>query len=516
MILNFLSSKISIKESGTLLKNCDIYALTLTDGSKNICFRCSAKILPLPLKDIADKLQIPQKLEIDHNSINLENYNNTDVRERVIEYCRRDVQITQNFMFKINEEINSFYPGWWIWIYTISGLALKIFDRNFNSYIKLKNNSRLDDIIRPAYYGGRCEVFGNPRDDDLIFHYDFSSMYTNMLKEEFPYGSYSIIEKPANLNIDGFYFIKVRSEVGDIPILPYRCKKTNKLIFPNGTFSGLYWKEEIDLFIRNGGVILEVLYCVTFENKGFLFKDFSDFCIKNRNRSALNKVLWKLIPNSFIGRLGLKPKSEKTIIIKASEYRPWEYDVISDKKINDQVLVRVRSNDNNDLVSNNVIYPSIITSKARILWWNTAKEVIKNGGRILYCDTDSIFVAFKRNVLGEKHGSIEWRDNNKDTIIDKACFAGNKAYFLKVGNRDIVKIKGTKNNNISLEDFENIFYSSDRMRIKYEFFNKKSMNIRIEEIIKILNFSFYDKREFDDSKKTSKPLIINEDTLCSE
>ena len=42
------------------------------------------------------------------------------------------------------------------------------------------------------------------------------------------------------------------------------------------------------------------------------------------------------------------------------------------------------------------------------------------------------------------------------------------------------------------------------------------MNIRIEEIIKILNFSFYDKREFDDSKKTSKPLIINEDTLCSE
>jgi len=65
-------------------------------------------------------------------------------------------------------------------------------------------------------------------------------MYTNMLKEEFPYGSYSIIEKPANLNIDGFYFIKVRSEVGNIPILPYRCKKTNKLIFPNGTFSGLY------------------------------------------------------------------------------------------------------------------------------------------------------------------------------------------------------------------------------------------------------------------------------------
>jgi hypothetical protein len=75
-----------------------------------------------------------------------------------------------------------------------------------------------------------------------------------------------------------------------------------------------------------------------------------------------------MIPNSFIGRLGLRNDNEKTIIIDDKDYNPKFLDVISDKKINDQVLVRIRSDDNNDLVSNNVIYPSIIASKARILW----------------------------------------------------------------------------------------------------------------------------------------------------
>jgi hypothetical protein len=70
-------------------------------------------------------------------------------------------------------------------------------------------------------------------------------------------------------------------------------------------------------------------------------------------------------------------------------------------------LVTIRCNEINK-TSNNVIYPAIITSKARIVWWTNALEIIKNGGRLLYCDTDSMFVSFNRNIIGEKHGSIEW------------------------------------------------------------------------------------------------------------
>lgn len=110
----------------------------------------------------------------------------------------------------------------------------------FNKYIKLNLSLEDDEIIRPAYYGGRCEVFGNPIDNDYIFHYDFSGMYTNRLKESFPYSNFKIIDKPNDFNIVGFYHIKVESNIKDIPILPYRCPRSKKLLFPNGSFSGLY------------------------------------------------------------------------------------------------------------------------------------------------------------------------------------------------------------------------------------------------------------------------------------
>jgi hypothetical protein len=85
------------------------------------------------------------------------------------------------------------------------------------------------------YYGGRCEVFGNPNSDELIYHMDFSSFYTNIMLEEYPIGD---LEESLELNINiqyGFYDVLVYSNL-KLPILPYRCPKTKKLLFPNGTF----------------------------------------------------------------------------------------------------------------------------------------------------------------------------------------------------------------------------------------------------------------------------------------
>jgi chemotaxis methyl-accepting protein methylase len=51
-----------------------------------------------------------------------------------------------------------------------------------------------------------------------------------------------------------------------------------------------------------------------------------------------------------------------------------------------------------------VAYASIISSKARIKLYNSFNDVIKDGGRLLYCDTDSIFAAYKKNKLNKKCG----------------------------------------------------------------------------------------------------------------
>lgn len=515
IMLNNLKTDIKILNKGTLLRGCSIYSLSLTKNNKTIKFQCSSKILPLPLKDIALRLNLPAKIDIDHSLINDKNYKEKDIMESIIDYCKRDVHITQLFLNKINDELKNIYPGWWIWSYTISGLALKIFDTKFNKNIKLNLSNEEDKHIRPAYYGGRCEVFGNPIDGDLIFHYDFSGMYTNRLKELFPYGNFRIICKPNNLAMVGFYHIDVESNIEDIPILPYRCPHTKKLLFPNGLFSGLYWYEEIELFEKNGGKVLSINWGIVFEKEDYIFKDFSDFCISNRNKSNLNKILWKMIPNSFIGRLGLKNDFEETIILNDDEYDPFKYNVISDKKINNQWLVTIKSN-NIKKTSNNVIYPAIITSKARIIWWKNAMAIKNKGGRLLYCDTDSMFVSFNRNIIGEKHGDIEWVDNKKDTVIKKACFAGNKAYSVVYNDSSKIKIKGIKNNNISFEEFENKFYSSEYIDFKFDLFEKKLFSMKISEIIKKIKFNNYDKRIFIKNKKFTEPIKIFENTLLNE
>ena len=55
---------------------------------------------------------------------------------------------------------------------------------------------------------------------------------------------------------------------------------------------------------------------------------------------------------------------------------------------------------------NNIVIASCITSKARIKLYRAQEEVLKNKGRMLYSDTDSIFASFEKDVTGEKHGEI--------------------------------------------------------------------------------------------------------------
>lgn len=112
VILNSLKSGFEIVEKGTLLRGCSIYTISFKKKNKIIKFQCSSKILPLSLKDIALRLNLPEKMNIDHNSITSSNYKEVSVMESVIEYCKRDVYITQLFMFKINEELKNIYPGW--------------------------------------------------------------------------------------------------------------------------------------------------------------------------------------------------------------------------------------------------------------------------------------------------------------------------------------------------------------------------------------------------------------------
>ena len=83
--------------------------------------------------------------------------------------------------------------------------------------------------------GGRCEIFGNPKEGEKILHFDFEGMYQSCMLENLPYGDFKL-EKSFDNNIaePGFYYIEINYD-SDLPILPI---KEDKLYFKNGFITG--------------------------------------------------------------------------------------------------------------------------------------------------------------------------------------------------------------------------------------------------------------------------------------
>jgi DNA polymerase elongation subunit (family B) len=163
-----------------------------------------------------------------------------------------------------------------------------------------------------------------------------------------------------------------------------------------------------------GGKIKKIEYCIEFDNYDHIFEDFVYYFNKIKEKGNDYKTFGKLMINSLYGRLGMREANTDSIIIKKEEYDIYykKYKIIDFVEINDFLLIKIeisqeyKKNNKIPKTKNNISLASAITSKARIKLYNAQQSVIKNGGRVLYSDTDSIFAAYKRNVIDEKHGEI--------------------------------------------------------------------------------------------------------------
>ena len=199
--------------------------------------------------------------------------------------------------------------------------------------------------------------------------------------------------------------------------------------------------------------------------------------------------------NSLYGRMGMSSIDNYSFIIKEEDLENYEYlNIISMKKVNKIILLNIELDNKiknsikkiNYRIKKNISIASSITSKSRIKLYKAQKEVIKNKGRLLYSDTDSIFAAYKRDVSGEKQGEIFWDISKKDTKIKKAVFISPKSYSIIYNNGDeITKIKGYDQNKIKFRELEKNFYYGinnielednkmiDKKDIKLKFIKKK-------------------------------------------
>ena len=133
-------------------------------------------------------------------------------------------------------------------------------------------------------------------------------------------------------------------------------------------------------------------------------------------------------------------------------------------------------------------------------------ECMKDGGRLLYCDTDSIFAAYKLEDMRSKCGGFEWLKTYKDGV-----FAAPKVYALKgAGGEDEIKIKGVSVKDVEYAQFKDAFYNNESICFENQLiFNKANFDLRQTYIRKSIPLFLYDKRRFILNKSSTQPLMAN-------
>lgn len=249
----------------TVIANYSIYELVLEGCNGNkITLRCSYKLSSLSLSSLGslvkiDKLPFPKILIsskfIRHRRIHSFHFHEKnsftlfklhfkdfmcsrtkryDMVEVYKRYCALDAIIAKKGVISLLKKL----PFRVLKSSPLSASSIAVRTALIHSNkIKLKIPQNIDKLFRNAYYGGRCEVFGNICAEETALHFDFKGMYSQCMLENLPHTSFKLIEYDFNIDRPGFYLIYfIQNEY--MPVLPRRID--SKLKFVNGEGSGWY------------------------------------------------------------------------------------------------------------------------------------------------------------------------------------------------------------------------------------------------------------------------------------
>ena len=309
-----------------------------------------------------------------------------------------------------------------------------------------------------------------------------------------------------------------------VPILPI---KKNKLYFCNGTYTGVYWFEEILLFLNNGGVILEFICALVVEDEDFkpYIKDFVSDLEEFRNNElrgkyCLENIIGKFIINSLYGRFGMVGSKTSSYFSK-NRLDTIKKNVLSFTILeNGYYLINIKHK-LKALSHSNILIASATTSKARVKLYQGFLTLLKIGLRLLYCDTDSIFVAANNlnyhSLLDRYYSDIIFKSSQIDTVFHKAIFALPKTYYLIGYTKypepySIIRIKGWVFDTrlVTFEEFSSAFFKNTPLLLPNKGYVGCGFSIAEKVVTYTINFNKYDKRFFKNHKLETNPVNIND------
>lgn len=402
--------------------------------------------VPMSVRQLGDILKLP-KLETPKCLGKLPK--NKEEFEELLIYNKRDCEVSKKFMDFLQK---GYYDeiGGELKI-TIASISMNLFQRKYLrfpirhecNYLNESEES-FKEFIFSGYYGGRTEVFTRGKiesnDDNKYNVYDINSLYPSVMVQEYP--NPSSIKKVANPNVFFFKYMGM-SEVTifcpkmKYPYLPYRDEK---LLFPTGTFRGVYTHFELEKAIELGYKVLKVHKQYIYTKGFYPFKKYVEDIYSKRlelkKKGDPLELLYKLNLNTLYGKFAMKHKSEMEFIDLDNEEEEKRKEIIfgdSEKKLflNENGIgfqVQELKADNSFIIP---IFSAYTTAYARDKIYHYISKY-----NALYCDTDSILTS---TPIPETYdlGGMKVEYDVLSGILVKP-----KMYMYETPNKCVVRLKG--------------------------------------------------------------------------
>jgi len=267
----------------------------------------------------------------------------------------------------------------------------------------IKISYELCEKLKNNLFGGRCELICPGKHVGDVYEFDFPSMYGNIMLGEFP--SICLEFKPCSQKMDaqGFYQIVCLQNDAFFPNL--QIKTAAGAFFVNGIFETTVYSEELDFFIESGGVVLKYISFAEVCNFQPKFAKPISTLLNLKNKKC---IFAKPLMNTMYGRLAFTtPKTTSKLLTDIDENELLrDPNLIKYTKKNSKYLVEYKKLNNYSPVENDMVSACIITARARIILLKLMKQLLTNNFKILYVDTDSIFIqggaACDLNILNDR------------------------------------------------------------------------------------------------------------------
>lgn len=450
--------KTEITPLGSCMFRLDVYEYdkdgdkrhTAKDWKVKWTFIDSARLMPIKLSELGDTFGITKKVELKMSYNELARPEN---RELMRHYLKTDNVSLYQAIDKIQTIINDL--GGQIGP-TLPSTSLDLFRRRFQKddiytnrhFLECKDYGQKNKdaeckgcghaFIREAYFGGRSEIFRmqyrpSPGHEEAYL-YDVNSMYPACMLEPMPIGSGILMEGMTEKQVYDNALMKTGIVDCDVYI-PEDCylpplpvvekdkhgKRKGKLIFPVGYFSGTWDTAELCLLKKVGGKILRTRRSMWFD-EATIFTRFVKTIYKYRDKSlpTWNKGMdWiaKILLNAAYGKFAMRENRSRFVIHPDDVENLTPIDFTADIWEEDVEM------------SASYIVPQLavhITALARRQLWTILSGIVADGGRIYYCDTDSVVCSGVKLPTSKELGALKL-----ENVITRAEFVLPKLYLIE-------------------------------------------------------------------------------------